>query len=55
MGKCIMCGKSSIPHDVFCEEHKEEFDNQYCKDVSSAYWAEMAEIEAGIHPSQTEN
>lgn len=30
----------------------EEFE-EYCKEVSAAYWAEMDEMELGIHPTQT--
>jgi hypothetical protein len=53
--KCIMCEKEAEKNEIYCEEHLEENRNEYCKEVSRAYWAEENEIKMGIHSSQVDS
>jgi len=48
------CGREFEPErfDLRCPECDDEAWHEYAKAVSAAYWAEMAEFEAGIHPTQ---
>ena len=42
---------ASYLREYFWEDEDDKW-SDYCKEVSAAYWAEIDELEAGIHPTQ---